>query len=443
MLKALFIIPEYPPGYGGGIASYYGELLPRLSRQGIEVKVIVGSAVSSPSLSESIHGVQVESLDRSRIEQMRSKFPEFSLAPDFCRHLAAAWTAWEQAKGGRDYDVVECTDWGHLSIPWIVSPEGPPVLVRMHASLGQIARHGPQTGYLLSESISGFTEDLLFSFAEKCVTYSLENQLHWSERLRRRVDYASPIALTDKSFSGCGERSQRGLVVGRVQGWKGPETLCKALARLGKEAPTIDWIGRNLPFTGRGITWCDYLQSSFPEIWGKRIRHQGPIAPDQIRKRQASAGFVIVPSDWDVFNLGATEAMSTGAIVICSDGAGASDVIEDGINGFVFAAGDDESLSRCILKATGLPGQDRERISAAARRTILERLDPDRIALQHMQQLKEAAGAMRHRVPEDYGRLFSPSRSTVLGEAGLDRIPVREVLHFLVKRMISKFSIRR
>ena len=40
----------------------------------------------------------------------------------------------------------------------------------------------------------------------------------------------------------------RGLVVGRVQRWKGPQVLCAALNLLGSRAPDFDWIGKDTPW---------------------------------------------------------------------------------------------------------------------------------------------------------------------------------------------------
>jgi hypothetical protein len=45
-MKLLCVIPEYPPDFGGGIATYYGALLPALARCSVSVTALIGSALS-------------------------------------------------------------------------------------------------------------------------------------------------------------------------------------------------------------------------------------------------------------------------------------------------------------------------------------------------------------------------------------------------------------
>lgn len=117
MLKVLYLLPEYPPSFGGGIATFYKALLPALAHLGVEVTAIVGSGCAhgpDPSICD---GVRIFPLDQGRVAKLRSLFLDLALTPDLVRHLAAAWAAWEQASGCEGVDVIECTDWGLFAVP--------------------------------------------------------------------------------------------------------------------------------------------------------------------------------------------------------------------------------------------------------------------------------------------------------------------------------------
>lgn len=437
-MRVLFVIPEYPPSYGGGIATYYGTLLPELAAQGMEVTAVVGSSLSEGPAPALLDGVKIIPLDRSLLLRLKPSFATFALAPDFAAHLAGAWAAWEQTNGGQGYDVVECSDWGLLFVPWIVADAAPPVLVRMHASIGQIGRYDPQDGHLLAESLAALTEDTLLPHATSLATYGRANQSDWTYRLRREVGYVPPAYESGSMGEMESVRNPGGLVVGRVQSWKGPEVLCKAVARLGRDAPNIDWVGRDMPFPNSKGTMGSRLKRDYPGVWGKKIRHHHPLPPEEVYQRQATSSFVVVPSDWDVFNLGAIEAMSAGAVVICSTGAGAADLIQDGENGFSFPAGDDAALASCLQKVAKLTDVERNRIGIRARETTKTELSPRDIAARHSDQLLGACSISRSPVPSDRRRLFSPSECLSLNESGLARLPIRELGSQLGERLLNK-----
>jgi len=137
-MRVLFVLPEFPPQYGGGIATYYGALVPALAAEGHEVDVLVGSAFTKDHESWESEGVHVEYLDTDRRREAFGAFTAYEAVPPLRRTLAAGWALFEQAgEEGSSYDVVETTDFGLLFLPW-VSRDTPPVLVQLHARHGQV-----------------------------------------------------------------------------------------------------------------------------------------------------------------------------------------------------------------------------------------------------------------------------------------------------------------
>src|SRR5471032_6246 len=119
-MKLLFVLPEYHPHPGGGIATFYQQTLPPLVRLGHKVHVLVGGAFTSHQAPCKVDGVTVDYVDDQVVTKAQGRFSAYAAIPTLQRHLAAAWTAWEQSGGGKDYDLVETTDWGLLFVPWIL-----------------------------------------------------------------------------------------------------------------------------------------------------------------------------------------------------------------------------------------------------------------------------------------------------------------------------------
>ena len=376
-LKLLFVLPEYPPEWGGGISVYYGALLPALVKRGHKVCTLVGSAVTNGGEPYEHEGVSVERLETGRAERLMPAFSRYAALPELQRHLSAARALWEQAGGGEGYDAVEVVDWGLLFAPWASEP-GPPAIVQLHGSSGQISEYDTVPGAeLLGQTLRLLEAGLLVS-ADALHTYSAANGAFWEKQTGRPVTVSPPPLPPAKVLNT--PREPTGFVAARVQEWKGPQVLAAALQRLDCKAPVVEWAGRVVPHPETGEPYDARLARDFPSVWMQTLRPLGALPPAEVRRRQAAAAFVVVPSLWDVYNLSVAEAMQQQAVVVCSDGAGGADLVEDGRNGFVVPAGDAEALAGAIQRAAGLPTAERDRMGRAARETAVSSLDPDLVA---------------------------------------------------------------
>lgn len=75
-----------------------------------------------------------------------------------------------------------------------------------------------------------------------------------------------------------------------------------------------------------------------------RVDFAGGMPNAQIVAAMASADVLVLPSRFDGWGAVVNEALMVGTPVICSDRCGASDLIEDGRNGYVFEAGEVAAL---------------------------------------------------------------------------------------------------
>jgi len=163
-----------------------------------------------------------------------------------------------------------------------------------------------------------------------------------------------------------------GLVVGRLQNWKGAELLCKAL-RLVPEIE-IEWVGGDTDWGSTGLKASEYLAANYPDVLGKKLHWIGRLDREQVAEKMRGAGFLVVPSLWDVFNLTVAEGMEAGLPVICSRAAGAEMLIQDRISGFLFDPQRPEDLAACLKRVVEMPVVKRNEIrqnSQAAIKTLL------------------------------------------------------------------------
>ena len=448
-MRILIVTPEYPPHTGGGILRYYHALAPALVRQGCEVTVLVAAPTSADFAERVEDGVRVVPVPIAAVDARESSLAQFSAAPHFRRWLAGALAAHEVARGLGKFDAVEATDFGLGFVPFVLAADGPPVLVEFHGSLGQIADHEPaRADRLLDDALVRLAELTTLPAADALQTYATGNAKAWQRRLNRSVEVCPP-PLGVRPGSDTGQTGVRhgsesanraGLVIGRIQSWKGPAVLCRALEQLPHLEP-IEWVGRDTATAPDGGSLSESLAHEFPTVWGQRVRPIGPRAYDDVQRRIQTARFVVVPSHWDVFNLTAVEAMAAGRIVICSSGAGASDLIEPGVNGFVFDAGEATELASALTVVSTLSDVEVHRIGEAARDTVSRTLDPGTIAAARIDRYASLRGARRNRPADWVGETFTGERSGA-GTEFLDQLAVSDLSKYLGRRLRAGITTR-
>lgn len=439
-MKLLFVLPEYPPDFGGGISTFYGDLLPALVELGHEVDVVVGSAFVQDLSPYKSAGVAVRGLEGTRAARWGERLSRFALLPSLRRALAAAWAVYEQTDGGADYDLVETVDWGLGFVPWTLAPDGPPTVVHLHGSTGQISANDPVDGEEVAGDIARLAEGVALRYAAALHTHSTANAEAWRRETGRSVDVLPPPIRPRPAQTEA--RTGPAFVAGRVQRWKGPHVLCDALRRLGSDAPVVEWAGRSTAWDRRGHDADRHLRETYPEIWGPVVRPLGVLRPEAVAERQGRAAFVVVPSLWDVYNLTAAEAMASGAVVVCSTGAGAVDLVEDGVNGFVAPAGDGAALADRVRQAADLPEREREAMGRAASEAAA-RLDPARVAGIKVEAYERALSAPRTPdIPLGVRRSLGDDDHPADLDAVLDHLPLRVVARHLARRTGAKLSAR-
>ena len=321
-MKLLFVLPEFGPNVGGGIATFYHHLVPGFVNAGCKVDICVANnGLGKTDAGQS--NCKIFAADGASVERAAGRLSHLAAVPGLRRTLATAFAAWEACNKGTGYDVVEVTDWRMLYAPWLVAAHEAKVNVQLHGSDGQVDFYDPFEGAELAGLMCRVLESALLGRADELQTTGPKNAENWGSLLCRPVHHIWPAWPANSQPSAGRSRAQLnsyGVVVGRFQSWKGPDVLCRALALLGSSAPEIRWVGRDHPYRRLEQSLSVRLQSIYPEIWGKSLRPVGELSREKTSEEQAAAKFVVVPSIWDVCNQTAIEAMGAGSVVVCSEG---------------------------------------------------------------------------------------------------------------------------
>ncbi|HEK21145.1 MULTISPECIES: glycosyltransferase family 4 protein [unclassified Mucilaginibacter] len=438
-MNILFVLPEYYPHSGGGISTYYQHYIKAIRPHCQRIKVMVGSGYVQGTDKFEHEGIEIEYLNPALYQEHLARFDKFTLLPEYRNNIAAAWAMWQQANQGKGFDVIECTDFGLGYVPWLIQHDKP-VITRLHGSAGQIALHENNSDTVPGINANIHTELALLPLSDKIITHSRANQQFWSAVLNDTdIKYLPPVycPVMPPPLS-LSERDNYGLVTARIQKWKGPEELCKAVGELKTPVP-LKWYGRDVAYD-KVLTTNEYLQLSYPDIWCKLIEVKKPVNHHDVLAMQRKAKFGIVPSVWDMFNFTCAELMAAGTPVICADGAGAAELIENGHNGYTYNTNDTHALAECIIKMNSLTESEFNKMAAAAQQTIEEKLNNAELIEAYM---NEYALILENFTPSNTNvflrYIYSPGNESQTLEEVLNKQPLKKLVQYLLKRIKGKY----
>ena len=139
---------------------------------------------------------------------------------------------------------------------------------------------------------------------------------------------------------------RRLIYVGRYHVFKGIKDLWKAFVELQDESPN-EW-----------ELWClgtgDVKPLSHP-----KIRHFGFVQPSAIGSFVKDTGVFVLPSHKEPWGVAVHEFAAAGFPLVCSDRVGAAaEFVEQGLNGYIYGAGDVDELKHVLRKIISKSDQE-------------------------------------------------------------------------------------
>ncbi len=153
------------------------------------------------------------------------------------------------------------------------------------------------------------------------------------------------------------------LFVGRLSEEKGMATLLKA------------WNNINIPLriAGTGPLEFDILQTS-----NQAIKALGSIDKETVIQEMSQAAFLVMPSEcYEGFPMVLVEAFSQGLSVVASRLGGMAEIVEDGITGLHFEAGNAEDLAEKVQWLHDHP-EERAQMGFNARKIYEQKYTPEK-----------------------------------------------------------------
>jgi glycosyltransferase involved in cell wall biosynthesis len=395
----LLISREYPPFVGGGIGTYTVRMARALAGQGREPVVVTVGDCDEPTVEDDA-GVRVARLsfldyveDQPDWAGPRRSILESPMGPA-CH--AAFWAFHREsvlAMQLRHYlpwlletfdpPAIEAPDTGALL--WFILNErrlgrgplanrtnGPPIIVHLHSPTAWIEelQGGQQSGRAMAELRSMERDVLRWADGVACPSRMLAD---WTRAWEPGVGTieVTPYPLGEPvDIDGPLPAGGDALFVGRMERRKGFDTLAEALGRLGADAPPLRIAGRDT------FDWV--ADEMFGETaiqrhcQGLDVRVLGELPPDELAEQRSASGIAVVPSPNDNFPNTCMEAMAAGQVVVAANAGGMAEMIEDGVSGLLFDAGDASGLSGQLERAADMSVRERAVMGHAARRRISE-----------------------------------------------------------------------
>jgi glycosyltransferase involved in cell wall biosynthesis len=337
-MKIVFLNYEYPPcgGGGGATAKFLAEAL---ADRGHQVHVLTSGTSDLLGLSQPSPGVTVERIDSGRKRQE-------SCSPwEMLRYVIAASLRLPSLKRAFKPDVLHC---------FFGMPTGAVIY------LTGVKRSHPYLVSLLGGDVPGFlpAETNKMHWLTRRATHAVWQNATYvlpnSQGLARLARSAEPreydvvpngVDLGKFSAEGAIDSTAlplRLLFVGRLVAQKGGDILIDALHRISGTTPIT------LTVIGDGPCRQE-LEERASDLPGNiSITWRGWVSLETLPDEYRSHHVLVLPSRFEGMASVMLQAMACGCAVISSDVFGASDVIQDGVSGYVVEIGDAAALASRI-----------------------------------------------------------------------------------------------
>ncbi|WP_304062818.1 glycosyltransferase family 4 protein [Pedobacter glucosidilyticus] len=358
-----FILPEIT---GGGIATYYKNLIPQLVEAGHAVNVILGD-YKFDIAQHSFPG-QLFQITKQDYKKGLAQYTALDIFSTIRHKCALSYACYLRALE-MGSDVIEITDYNLLFYKFLTDKIAP-VVIRLAGSSGQLELHEQRNSDQLENTFLLGLEKSLINEADYIIGLSQLNVDYWNQRLNNKSFLHLPyINYKTTHVTPTEIKSNRGVVVGRLQLWKGAKFLCEFYQKY-PDAPEVDWIGGDNYYKDYAVSMLAHLKKTYPDIIGHKIHFIGRLPYEKTQQKITDAAFVLVPSIWDTFNFVVTEAMWNKKIVITSDGTGASELIDNDNNGFVYNHKDVHTLADSLKRFQSKSALELEMIASNAQKTV-------------------------------------------------------------------------
>jgi glycosyltransferase involved in cell wall biosynthesis len=362
-LRYWILTTEFPPFYGGGISTYCEQTSRMLANAGHEVTVFVPHYQSENILESVNEKVRLIRFNPSTAPSIKFLGFEANLSLAFSNIII------RQIEKEGQPDILESQEYNGIAYYLLQKKhlgyeglQGLKVLITLHAPTFLYFDYNQVPLYKHPNFWTGEMERFCIRAADMCISPSA----YLVEELKSRVDLNGiPLHVLPNPFESdylllpvpeynAGEV----IFYGKLIPQKGCIELFKYFAELWEDGIQIP-----LRLIGGGKHFFHPLQLDLAEHLQKKYKKyadagllilDGEISPTQLSQKLGQANVILVPSIVDNLPYTVLEAMSVGKIVLASKQGGQSEVIDHGIDGFLFDHASPGSFRESLLAALAL-----------------------------------------------------------------------------------------
>lgn len=378
-----FVCREYPPSLrGGGIASYIKEVAHGLHDAGHRVTVIAASDDTRLSSDEDDEEVRVIRLSGGDflIPQVEgnSLLKKFRM---FYRFYSYRKSIREMILKLGDVDVIEVPEYGAES--YFLSDLKVPVVLRLHTPTLFDRNNLGVTKYRGVRKIFAWTggKELMLIRKAKYISSCSRALAKWTaDNIGINIESIkviyNPVSLPEDSTIKQKKCNRISIVfVGTISDVKGCGDLLEAGKILSEKNLSLD-----IYLYGKMGVYAQTLEEKGKDYpW---FHVMGKVNREDVFDIYRNATIVCFPSWWDNMPMVCLEAMGVGAVVLGSSSGGMSEIIEDGVSGFLVQPKQPIELSNCLWRVINMSDDDKLIVSKNAKRRIWETFSMDVIVKQ-------------------------------------------------------------
>lgn len=392
-MKVWLMTTEYPPYFGGGIATYSAVTTRMLRDRGADVTVFLYHSEASED--------QIIVQDGIRVVRFGDDLPtSFKPLANAARlsYLYANAVLRLMAQDGAP-DIIESQEYQGLAymLLWKKRALDPllaqiPIVVTAHSPKFVLdpLEHSPR--YLLPDWWIGEMERFSLRAADRVIVPShyLKKTLQEALPGLEADVVPNPLAIAEETPPRPIPSLQLAYI-GRLQRLKGILDLFSALESLWLAGHDIhiDLVGGDYWLKGLNQSMADYLKHRYAP-WTSRglVDFHGPVPPAEVGQWLTRAGIVVVPSQFENLPYVVMEAMAAGRIVVASDTGGQRELIEHGRSGWLYTGGHSNDLQQTLLRALSMTDSERQVMGQQAQERIHSLCRPDVVFTQKLALFK-------------------------------------------------------
>lgn len=382
---------EYLPSRrGGGIATYQRELAYGLVKKGHKVTVICASDDTRFPDKNTLYSKS----DDNGVTVLRLYGADFfipSVEPGTkLNYLRGYWRYFSYRKRIRtviesfdDIDIIEVPEYGSESR--YLHNLNIPVIIRLHTPILLDHYTFGKKGLTLANARNFWyqKQELVEIEKAKYITSCSTSLSQWAQKYLHITAHSlniiyNPISayIDPKPIRKTLANEIHILFAGTICDWKGCGELAEAGIILSQR------LDKNfkIHFVGKTGSFATQLKSKYGnEEW---FVLEGMKPRNELLEMYSEMDVVCFPSWWENMPMVCIEAMSKGAIVAGSNSGGMSEIITDGVDGFLFEPRNPLNIVTVIERALSMTEENREEMTKAAQEKILKNFTSDVIVEQ-------------------------------------------------------------